>query len=170
MVKGANKGASFERRICKELSLWVSRGKRRDIFWRSAMSGGRATVAMKGGVKLSAQAGDVSAVDRLGGLFIETFLVECKHYRSLDIISFVKRRGTLFDFWMKLRKEADRHHKIPFLIARQNNYPIFVLTTKHGLVELGINKVEAIYPRVDARFIWYEDFLECRPKRERVRL
>jgi len=42
---GKAKGASFERDICRRLSLWVSAGKQEDVFWRSAMSGGRSTVA-----------------------------------------------------------------------------------------------------------------------------
>ena len=50
---GKAKGSSFERLICKELSLWITGGEHQDVFWRSAMSGGRSTVAMKKGDKLA---------------------------------------------------------------------------------------------------------------------
>jgi len=37
---GKNKGSSFERKICKELSLWWSGGKSDSIFYRTGGSGG----------------------------------------------------------------------------------------------------------------------------------
>src|SRR5215216_6431446 len=40
----AGKGPQWEREVCRALSLWVTNGERVDVFWRSAMSGGRATV------------------------------------------------------------------------------------------------------------------------------
>ena len=50
---GKQKGGEYERTVCKKLSLWVSNGTRDDIFWRSAMSGGRATLQRKKGIIIS---------------------------------------------------------------------------------------------------------------------
>ena len=60
------KGSVFEREICKELSLWITSGERDDIFWRTAGSGGRATMRKKSGKTTANQEGDVCATDPIG--------------------------------------------------------------------------------------------------------
>ena len=55
------KGASWEREFSKLLSLWWSDGTNDDWFWRSAMSGGRATVRARKGQKTANAAGDICA-------------------------------------------------------------------------------------------------------------
>ena len=118
------KGSSFERLICRELSLMVTRGKRTDCFWRSAMSGGRATVH-GGRVR---QSGDIAAVAPEGNHFVSHYCVECKHYRDLQIARFViERKGILAKFWTKLTGLAQRRNLMPVLIAKQNRLPIFVV-------------------------------------------
>jgi hypothetical protein len=124
---GKQKGAAFERQICQALSLWLSRDKRKDLFWRSAMSGGRATVAYKKGVKLSTQGGDISAIDPLGAVLTDAFCIEVKFYKDLDIQAFLLGRGKLTAFWKQVTRDASRYGKEPMLIARQNLYPTLVL-------------------------------------------
>ena len=51
VVDGNKKGGGFERKTLKALSLWISKGERKDIFRRSIMSGGRATIALASGSK-----------------------------------------------------------------------------------------------------------------------
>lgn len=126
---GKRKGSAFERWCCKQLSLWVSNGKRHDIFWRSAMSGGRATVALKTGNLLRRQAGDISAVAPEGHVLTGKFFIECKHVRSLDLEGFfLKGTGRLAKFWKTACTEAEKHGLIPLIIARQNFTPDIVLT------------------------------------------
>ena len=79
---GKQKGSSFERKICKELSLWITDGERDDLFWRSSNSGGRATIVAVDGTRHT-QSGDISAIHPLGHAFTETFVVECKHHRCI---------------------------------------------------------------------------------------
>lgn len=124
---GKQKGASFERAVCKHLSLWISKGKRDDIYWRSAMSGGRATLA-KG--TRGTQAGDISSIDSMGELLTNAFLIECKHYASLDLLPFVLnlRRGKLYKFWKHAFNDASAHGKYPMLIAKQNLMKPLVVT------------------------------------------
>jgi hypothetical protein len=129
MKGGASKrkGSAFEREVCKKLSLWVSKEKRTDLFWRSAMSGGRSTVGRKRGENLAYQAGDVSAQHPDGHRLTEHFYIECKHYRDLDIGAFLLKRGKLYAFWKQTCKEAAYRERQPMLIAKQNRMQTLVL-------------------------------------------
>lgn len=136
---GKSKGAAFERGVCVSLSRWLTQGTRDDIFWRSAMSGGRATVAFASkGKKLSAQSGDISCVDPLGGRFIKAFSVECKFYKDLEYTGLLTGRGKLLDFWGQTQRDARTHGKLPILIARQNRMPAVVGLDIKGRRELGL--------------------------------
>jgi hypothetical protein len=142
---GKAKGSSFEREICRRLSLWVSKEKRVDLFWRSAMSGGRATVRRKQGQDIR-QAGDICSVSPEGHALTDQYYIETKSYRALQIDRFILiNSGTLARFWKKTREEADKYYKEPMLIAKQNGLPIIVvmdhnkwayrwIETGHGLI------------------------------------
>lgn len=75
---GKRKGGAFERLICKKLSLWWTHGKRDDVFFRTASSGGRATQRAKKGKKTFGQYGDIQAADPIGQPLIDTCVIECK--------------------------------------------------------------------------------------------
>lgn len=123
---GKQKGAQFEREICKALSLWVTGGKRGDVFWRSAMSGGRAT--MFSDVR---QCGDICAVAPEGAPLTERYYIECKAYRDLQIERWlITGRGHLADFWKETKDQAKIHKREPLLIFRQNGLPIMFLSLK----------------------------------------
>ena len=104
MTKGSIKGFSFEREICKELSLWWTEGERDDIFWRTSGSGGRATERLKKGKLTANSYGDVMAIDPIGQPLIDFCFIELKRGYSKDIgvLDFVdKRKGSLIllDWW-----------------------------------------------------------------------
>lgn len=123
---GKQKGAAFEREICKALSLWVTNGKRGDVFWRSAMSGGRAT--MFSDVR---QCGDVCAVAPEGAPFTARYFIECKAYKDLQIARWlITGTGYLAEFWRETREQARIHQREPLLIFRQNGLPIMFLSLK----------------------------------------
>jgi hypothetical protein len=126
MTIGKIKGGEFERAICKKLSRWVTDGEREDVFWRSAMSGGRATIR---GTEVR-QAGDICAVAEEGWEFCNKWFVECKHVKELNIIAFFlkKESGELRRFWEVARDKAALHSRVPMLIACQNRVPIIVLS------------------------------------------
>lgn len=116
------KGGNFEREVCVKLSLWVSAGESRDLFWRSAMSGGRASRGHARGETLRRQAGDICAVAPEGHVLTDEFYIELKHVKSLDAGSFfVTGRGRLAEFWTKAVRESARYDRQPMLIARQNH-------------------------------------------------
>lgn len=124
MVNSKQKGSAYERQVCKQLSGWVTGGARSDVFWRSAMSGGRATITLA-----SAQAGDISAVHPLGHVLTEKFIIECKHVRDLNIqgLFFYSKAG-INDYWQKLLADCNKYGKLPMLIAKQNRqFPLLFL-------------------------------------------
>jgi hypothetical protein len=130
---GHAKGSQFERAVCKRLSLWLSKGERDDLFWRSAMSGGRATLRLRQDLARiqinKAQSGDLTAISREAYDFAEALFIECKHYRDLGFArGFICQTGIVWNFWQRACKEAERHGKTPVLIARQNLYPVVVIT------------------------------------------
>lgn len=123
------KGGAFEIYVLRRISLWLTDGRRDDIFWRSATSGARATVQLKKGVINMAQSGDISAIDPEGYEFINTTFVECKHRRDLAIDrGLVCGTGLLANFWCVVVREAERYGKRPLLVARQNLYPTLAIT------------------------------------------
>ena len=135
---GKSKGASFEREICKALSLWLSQNKQEDLLWRSAMSGGRATVARAKGKQLASQSGDISSIHPLGHAFINTFYVECKNYKDLNFVGLISKRGKLYEFWQETQAQAKSYQKQPILIAKQNQQPIIVCLTVTGINTLSL--------------------------------
>jgi hypothetical protein len=127
-VNSKAKGSAFEREIAKQLSLWLTRGRREDVLWRSAMSGGRATVAHRKGKDVR-QCGDLCAVGPEGHKFCDQFFIEIKHVKKLALDQFlIKGTGPLANFWKIVLREAKKHVRHPMLIARQNGWPIIVLT------------------------------------------
>ena len=132
MRKGAgkSKGSGFEREVCKLFSLWVTEGSRDDVFWRSAISGGRATVHQAKGRNLSHVSGDMCAVHPDGYPFVKKFYVECKFYRNLNLEAFLlgEQQGLLSKFWVSTKQQAQSYNKRPLLIARQNRTPTLLIT------------------------------------------
>lgn len=127
------KGSSFEREVCAALSLWITNGKDKDVFWRSAMSGGRATVHVRKGVA-NRQAGDICAVAPEGHQFTDRWFIECKHVKNLELASFLLNgTGLLAGFWRKLLEQAEAHNKEPMLIAQQNRMSAIVMTNSGKL-------------------------------------
>jgi len=165
------KGGAFERKICKELSLWISHGEHEDIFWRSAMSGGRSTVALKKGLKLKAQSGDVSAISSLGFKFTERFLIECKHYKNLEFAGLLRNRGKLLIFWQKAVVEAVNHSKLPILIAKQNNYPTVIVLCSGGMeaFKLKYKTFNLVVPSYDMYIMTFDRFRKLKLRGKNVK-
>jgi hypothetical protein len=109
----ASKGSSFERKICKQLSLWWSEGKRDDIFWRSSQSGGRATSRAQKGLSTYGSYGDIAAVDPIGEPLLKLFTIELKrgdsHKTPADLID-VEGDNSKHP-WMKCLQQTIRQHK-----------------------------------------------------------
>jgi hypothetical protein len=169
---GKAKGAAFERKVCQELSLWISGGKHKDLYWRSAMSGGRATVARKRGTALARQAGDITATAPEGHKLTDFFYIECKHVRSLKIDRFIiEGTGPLAQFWHTTCKEAKAHNRQPMLIAKQNGLSIIVVTKSNDLYTFSKKITDSMHTVADvatspaSRICLYSDMLTKRMPR-----
>jgi hypothetical protein len=159
---GKRKGSSFERLICTKLSMWITDGKQEDVFWRSATSGGRSTVAHAKGKRMAAQAGDISCIHPAGHIFISKFMVEVKAYANLDYVGLLSNRGHLVDFWNEAKMQAKRYGKLPLLIAKQNRQPTVACLTLAGIEALQLPKYSIIIvPKMNLRVVLFEDFLKC---------
>lgn len=179
---GKSKGSGWERNVCRELSLWISEGERDDIFWRSAMSGGRATIGLREGIDRKSQHGDISAIAAAGEKLLEHFILECKFYKDFEIFKgMVKDNGLLFSFWDHLKQYCRAVRKQPLLIGRQNLMPPFVLITPEAAQVFGLelDHVSAILPRWNCQLILFDCFLQAArvpregvyiPQRRRIRL
>lgn len=158
---GKNKGSSFERLVCVQLSLWITKGAQEDVYWRAAMSGGRATVAHKKGKRLAAQAGDISCIHSIGEPLTDKFMLECKFYADLNYIGLLVGRGKLASFWTEAKTQAARYGKLPLLIAKQNQQPIVVCLSREGLDVLNVRlKCSLTAPKLNLFMVLFDDFLK----------
>jgi len=86
----ADKGPSFERWFCDRLSEWWTGDPDASVFWRTANSGGRATVRGRKGKRTGNHHGDVCAIDPSGDDFLKVFCVELKRgYGRLSVQDFL---------------------------------------------------------------------------------
>lgn len=86
--KPSAKGAQFERSFSETLSLWVSGGKDKNIYWRSVGSGGRATRK-----QLTVHVGDIACFPEkvnIGQWLLDIFVIELK-FRDLSIGDIFKK-------------------------------------------------------------------------------
>lgn len=108
-----NKGSDFERGVCKQLSLWWTEGKRKDVFWRTSGSGARASTRIKlHGEKTFGQHGDVQASDPDGQPLIDLCTIEIKKGYS---------KQTIFDLMDRLPTETKQPYKLFIQQARKDN-------------------------------------------------
>ncbi len=138
----SSKGASFERDISRQLSLWWTHGERDDVFWRSSMSGGRATVRAKKGQKTAYQNGDITATDPIGSPLIENVVIELKRgYKKwgvLDLLDSPKpEKSTLAGFLAQVEEECKNAGVSAFVLIckRDGRKPVVIFPM--GMLELG---------------------------------
>jgi len=58
--------------------MWLSKNETDDCFWRSAISGGRATVRARKGKRTEGHYGDIIGTNKLGRMFIKKVTAELK--------------------------------------------------------------------------------------------
>jgi len=168
---GYEKGAEFERKTCEMLSLWITAGARDDLFWRTAMSGGRATIKMREGSQAKAQAGDIGMIDPLGATFLDNFFVEVKHHQDLLFhYLIVGGKSGIVEFWRKTCNDAGDHDKFPLMIVKQNRVKTLWCIDSDGIdqfsdweFELPISE-RCYIPHTDLHIYLFDDVLRCRYK------
>lgn len=103
------KGSTFEREICKALSLWWTAGASDAVFWRTSNSGGRATVRGKGKRKTVNQHGDITFTDPVGLPLLQALTFELKRGYSCtlhDLIDADKLPRTSYAAWIIQAKRS----------------------------------------------------------------
>lgn len=148
------KGGIFERDISRQLSLWWTKGKTDDCFWRNRT---RRTIYA---YNAQMQEGDIVAVREIGTPFTDMFCIECKAGYSLkknptrktkekrsqikekvknipwDLLEILDAAGnyenfTIVKFWEQAQKAAVLTHKIPLLIFKRDYHaPVIVVNDK----------------------------------------
>ena len=113
--KNPNKGGIFERAIAVKLSSWMTDGERTDILWRSAGSGGRATMRRRSGKDTANSHSDLRADDPIGFAFLKCLTTECKHgyagnsssmFHFIESIHADKGLMMIEGWLLKLQKES----------------------------------------------------------------
>ena len=165
--QGKKKGNNFENSRAKELSLWITKGERIDIFERSSSSGAKATMHRKlGRDAFSSQAGDIASSDPLGENLTKPIMIECKHYGDMNYLNlFFGGKGGVVQFWDKLLEECEYYKKYPMLVCRQNHRPILLGTNLHVTEQLNLHDfLFAVFPKKDLGFLLWSAFFEnCDP-------
>jgi hypothetical protein len=123
----SQKGGEFERELCKRLSLWWTHGARDDVFWRSAASGGRATIRGRKGQQTYGQYGDIQAVDPIGSPLTQLCTIEAKRgYSSTSFADAIDKGKTMklqpWEAFLHQARDEAAHAKTPYwmLIQRRD--------------------------------------------------
>jgi hypothetical protein len=167
-INSKAKGSKFERDVAKAISLQISGGKREDMAWRTASSGGRFTQALSRGVHHQTNAGDISATSPLSYKILSNYVIECKHYKTIDYRKWLLyRKGIVAEWLEKVESEAKTCYEtraeanesedqtiIPVLILKENNQPICVIVSL-----LTHSPIPKLLTRVYKIFAW-DTFLE----------
>jgi hypothetical protein len=165
---GKQKGNAFERVVCRDLSLWLTKGSRADVFTRNITSGGQFTTRISSGDSEHGIPGDIMAHHPIAYKFLELFLVECKHHKDLSIDTYLyDARGTssLAKIIGKCRKEAGQTSLHPMLVIKQNRYPaLLVLMKEEAEAALGsvIRRMSLPYHALHSGSVFVFDFAHFR--------
>lgn len=124
-MSGKAKGNQFERDICRKISLWWTQGKHDDWFWRTATSGGRATVRSKAGKDTHGHNGDITATHPQAMILTKLVTMELKCGYSKHLITDLVDRRAGSAQWLEFFKQAidaANNAKSPYwwLIVHQN--------------------------------------------------
>ena len=168
------KGSSFEREVCKRLSLWWTDGQDDSCFWRTSNSGGRATARRRRGKKTRAHCGDLCAVDEVGKPLTDLITFELKRgYSRLSIQDLLDlppgkkggNAGENYPDWIaqaKAAHEAAGSYAWALLVRRDQRRAILVFP--YTLARLLLISDQGWLLDTDfgtLTVMWFEGFLAC---------
>lgn len=107
-------GSSFERKICKLLSLAISNGTRTDLFWRTPSSGAIGSQSNK-------YEGDIMPIESINGW---NYIIECKTTKRGSIIPL---RSSVKHYIISCEKRYKNKQWL-LIIGIRGNGDIFLLT------------------------------------------
>lgn len=170
---GSNKGSSFEREICKDLSLWWTDGERDDVFWRTAGSGGRATNRARTGKTTAGAEGDLTATDPIGASLLAVCCFELKRgYNKTNPLDVIERKDNskpclLEDFWKQASTSAEQSGALyPVVILKRDQKRTSIMFSRRMLMDiadyLGPDRTPKITVRINNETVFimrFEDWL-----------
>lgn len=136
---GKGKGSGYEREIGYILSLWMSKGVRKDLLCRTVGSGAQFTSAARR-QEMMGIPGDLRSQHEISDDFCKKFVIECKFWADLEIDNFLVGKGELYKAVLKVAKEGTDLNKEWMLICKQNHKPSWIII-KHD---------ETFFPRMFA--------------------
>ena len=155
----SQKGSKFEREICKQLSMWFTKNRRDDIFWRTAGSGARATCRAKQGKMTADSGGDICAIHESGKYLTSNSIWELKKgytkgspANKIGILPFIDNLPTenypLILKWVrKLQEEAQTHNREMWFI-------IFKRDRKQAVICMDSSTLAILNKRNPYRYNW----------------
>ena len=151
---GKRKGSGFEREIAKDLSLWITKDLRNDIFWRTHSSGSLGTV---GGRRL--EYGDIMAIDDLGKPLTDNYNIECRCGKCLDIRHLVHptKNSSIIQLIEEGRTNAKLSNRKSLWIIKEHGKRILVMLNIGDSSEVG-HLVKADFPIFSICLVTYEDW------------
>jgi len=117
---GKSKGNTYEIKIAKRLSRWVTGKDKPLIFWHETSSGAQATRTQDHKSKML---GDIIAVGEEGFWFTDIIMVEVKDDKRADALDFLcapRRKGWLNGVWGKCIAQSDKAERFPWLIFHRH--------------------------------------------------
>jgi hypothetical protein len=168
--KSIYKGANYERDICRRFSRWVTAMEREDVFWRSIMSGGRATISTKKGeidLGKAYTSGDICAIRPEGHFLLSQFTVECKNYASfgIEVYLYGGQSSQFVKCWAQALDEC-RKRTQPLMCMKESRRGELMVTTWAGYEKLLLGvprnrdlRVICHFPDLDAVMFQLRDVL-----------
>lgn len=130
MALSNQKGAQFEIWLCRRLTQWVTGQPKPEVFWRSAVSGAKATIDAAAG-REAVMGGDIIAIAPAARFFCDRYSVEAKkravYGDFLGVMSGSLKTG-LWAWWLQCCRDAARDGKQPFLVFKENRSPVYLMT------------------------------------------
>lgn len=130
-----SKGGAGEWAVIRALTKWITGTEKPEIFDRSAMSGGKATISKLSGHTME---GDLVAIDRRGFFLTERFVIEVKNRKAANVLDLMDTRkdcvtiskgkktkgkrvvkNDLYCWWVETCKIAYRAGKRPILVFKR---------------------------------------------------
>lgn len=132
----SGKGSTWERDVCKFLSVWLTGKEKPYQFWRAPMSGGLATISELN----SGLSGDIRALTPEAEFLTSIYSIECKNgYPKTSFWQHLRgiKNFAIEQFWEQCVRDAFKANKKPMLIYRKKgNQPIVGITNEFKFFDL----------------------------------
>lgn len=171
----SQKGGEFEREFSKLFSLYVTEGKRTDVFWRSSQSGGRATVRAKSGQKTEGSYGDITCLDGDFAYVTQALCFELKRgYNGSsiqDLVDSAKKEPEFIAFWKQCERDKTVGGRLfCFVVVKRDRKKTVLLIDRSFQNKISQKVGARLYNRIDIDFqglrlsmITLQDFLDAVP-------